>query len=92
MTNHYHLVIEAPQDNVSRAIQYLNGAYARQFNERHDRSGHLFRGRFRATTLHSREHLEAACDYVVNNPVRAGLVTAREEWRWAGASAVGSGA
>ena len=85
MTNHYHLVVEAPTGEVSRAIQYLNGTYATYFNERHERTGHLFSGRFRATALEDGRHLEAACAYVLLNPVRAGLVATAGEWRWAGA-------
>jgi putative transposase len=90
MTNHYHLVIESPTGEVSRAVQYLNSAHARRFNLRHGRTGHLFRGRFRATVLEVERHLEAACAYVLLNPVRAGLTTCPVEWRWAGA--VGSAA
>jgi putative transposase len=90
MTNHYHLVIETPSGEVSRPIQHLNASYASYFNERHERSGHLFGGRFRATVLVDERHLEAACAYVLLNPVRAGLTDRPEEWRWAGA--VGSAA
>jgi putative transposase len=90
MTNHYHLVIETPSGELSPAVQYLNSAHARRFNQRHDRTGHLFRARFRATVLQDDRHLEAACAYVLLNPVRAGLTTCPEEWRWAGA--VGSAA
>lgn len=85
MTNHYHLVIEAPSGDVSRAIQYLNGTYATYFNDRHERTGHLFCGRFRATALEDERHLDAACAYVLLNPVRAGLVATADDWRWAGA-------
>lgn len=91
MTNHYHLVLETPNGEVSAAIQLLNGAYARRFNERHDRAGHLFLGRFRASVLDGDDHLAAACSYVLLNPVRAGLVGSADEWRWAGAGgAVGA--
>jgi REP element-mobilizing transposase RayT len=89
MTNHYHLVVEVPTGEVSRALQFLNGSYARHFNERHGRTGHVFGGRFRAALLESEEHFLSACCYVVLNPVRAGLVASAEEWRWAGSSAVG---
>jgi len=85
MTNHYHLVVETSSGQVSQAVQYLNGAHARRFNRRHGREGHLFRARFRATLLEDERHLEAACAYVLLNPVRAGLVAAAEDWRWAGA-------
>ena len=89
MTNHYHLVVETPRGEVSNALQQLNGAYARYFNERHGRSGHLFGGRYRATVIDSEEHLEEACRYVFLNPVRAGLASG-DDWPWAGSNAVGS--
>jgi putative transposase len=91
MTNHYHLVLETPGGQVSQALHYLNGIYARRFNERYGRSGHLFGGRFRATVLDSEEHFEAACRYALSNPVRAGLVASAGDWPWAGApGAVGA--
>jgi putative transposase len=85
MTNHYHLIVETPSGEISRAIQYLNSTYATYFNERHERTGHLFSGRFRATVIVDERHLDAACAYVLLNPLRAGLTTAAEDWRWAGA-------
>jgi REP element-mobilizing transposase RayT len=91
MTNQYHLVVETPHGEVSKALQQLNGAYARYFNERHGRSGHLFGGRYRAALIDSEEHLHEACRYVVLNPVRAGLA-ASHDWPWAGSSIVGSSA
>jgi len=48
MDNHYHLVIETPEANLSRAVQWLNVSYSVWFNRRHQRSGHLFQGRFKA--------------------------------------------
>jgi putative transposase len=45
MDNHYHLVVETPEANISAGMQQLNGAYAQRFNQRHERSGHLFRRR-----------------------------------------------
>jgi REP-associated tyrosine transposase len=85
MSNHYHLVVEATTGNVSGAFHYLNGEYAKRFNERHCRTGHVFGGRFRAAVVEDERHLEAACAYVLLNPVRAGLVPTAEDWRWAGA-------
>lgn len=90
MTNHYHLIVESVTGQVSGAFHYLNGRYAQRFNDRHGRTGHLFGGRFHATLLEDERHFDAACAYVVLNPVRAGLVATTKEWRWAGA--VGSSA
>ncbi len=46
MTNPEHLLVEAPESNLSAGMQFLNGSYTGYFNLRHHRSGHLFQGRF----------------------------------------------
>jgi putative transposase len=88
MTNHYHLIVRTASGEVSRALQYLNREHARRFNERHDRRGHLFEARFRATLLADESHLFNAIHYVLENPVRAGLAASPAAWPWAGAVGV----
>jgi REP element-mobilizing transposase RayT len=73
MPNHYHLVVETHRDLLSWGLYRLNGVYAQAFNERHERSGHLFGDRFAAFAIHDEKHLRDACEYVLQNPVRAGL-------------------
>jgi len=90
MTTHYHLVVEAPKPTRSVALQRLNGRYAQPFNEHHERSRHLFGGRFWADLIESDEQFEKVCAYVVNNPVRAGLVAHWRAWPWARYSPKGS--
>lgn len=82
MNNHYHLLIETPEPNISAGMQRLNGAYAQEFNKRHKRSGHLFQGRFHSTIIDREAHLLEACRYIVLNPVRAGLCTDPLAWPW----------
>jgi len=74
MTNHYHLIVETPEANLSRAMQWLNVSYGVWFNRRHGRIGHLMQGRYKAVVLESaRWGLEMSI-YVHLNPVRvAGL-------------------
>ena len=82
MDNHYHLVVETPMPNLSRALRHLNGVYTQRFNRRHGRVGHLFQGRFKAILIEKETHLLELCRYVVLNPVRAGAVTHPRFWRW----------
>jgi len=42
MPNHYHILAETQECNLSNAIQYLNGVYSQKFNRNHMRVGHLF--------------------------------------------------
>jgi REP element-mobilizing transposase RayT len=82
MENHYHLLIETPEGNLSLGMRQLNGVYTQTFNRRHDRVGHLFQGRYKAVLIQKDSHLVEACRYIVLNPVRAKLVKRAEEWKW----------
>jgi REP element-mobilizing transposase RayT len=82
MGNHYHLVCETPRGNISSAMQYLNGEYAKGSNRRHGRTGHLFGERFRSFVIEREGYLRRAVRYVYLNPVRAGLTATAEEWLW----------
>lgn len=82
MTNHYHLVIQTPEANLSRGMHWLNGTYAGWFNRRHKRSGHLFQGRFHAFLVERETYLRELLRYVVLNPVRAKMVARPEDYRW----------
>jgi putative transposase len=84
MTTHYHLVVEAQLDALSRGIHRANGPYAQRFNRRYDRSGHLFEGRFSIRFIDSEQYLEVACRYVLENPVRAGICAHPAQWPWGG--------
>lgn len=87
MPNHYHLVCRTHDANISAAIAYLNGVYAQWWNHRHDRCGHLTQGRFKAQLVHNDIYLRVVCRYVLENPVRAGLVLHPEDWGWSSARA-----
>ncbi len=68
MTNHYHLVIETPDGNLSKGMRQLNGVYTQASNHRHDRSGHLFQGRYKAILVDGDSYLLELPRYVVLNP------------------------
>jgi REP element-mobilizing transposase RayT len=82
MSNHYHLLLETPHANLSRAIRHLNGVYTQAFNRRHHRVGHLFQGRFKAIVVEKDAYLLELCRYVVLNPVRAQVVNHPRRWGW----------
>jgi REP element-mobilizing transposase RayT len=82
MPNHYHLVVECLRDALSRALHRVNGVYAESFNAKYGRSGHLWGDRFALWQIRDEEHLRAACEYVLANPVRAGLCESAAAWRW----------
>jgi REP element-mobilizing transposase RayT len=82
MTNHYHLVVEAHRDLISRGVHRVNGVHAETFNARHRRRGHLWGDRFALWQIRDEEHLRATCLYVYLNPVRAGLCEHAADWDW----------
>jgi hypothetical protein len=82
MTNHYHLLIETPEPNLSLGMQILNGRYSQAFNFRHERKGHVFEDRFKAIVVEKEAYLLELSRYVVLNPVKAGIVRSAREWRW----------
>jgi putative transposase len=86
MSNHLHLLIETPEPNLGDGMQHLHGTYARAFNDRHERTGHLFQGRYSAKTIGTDEQLCAVVRYLAMNPVKAGLCAAPEQWRWGSCS------
>jgi REP element-mobilizing transposase RayT len=82
MSNHYHLVLETPEPNLSRGMRQLNGVYTQRFNRRHQQVGHVFQGRFKAILVDRDPYLLELCRYVVLNPVRAGMVPEPGAWPW----------
>jgi putative transposase len=82
MGNHYHLLIETPEGNLSRGMRQLNGIYTQACNRRHNRSGHLFQGRYKAILIEKDSYLLALCRYIVLNPVAAGISPSPEAWPW----------
>jgi putative transposase len=89
MDNHYHLVIETPDGNLSKGMRQLNGVYTQTFNRRHHRVGHLFQGRFKGILVQKESHYLEVCRYVVLNPVRAKAVKHPREWAWSSYRATG---
>ena len=88
MENHYHLVVETPEANLSGGLQSVNSRYAATFNAKYGFSGHLFQGRFHSVAIESEGHLLELSRYLAANPVRAGLCGEPEDWRWGSYSAV----
>lgn len=92
MPNHVHLFVETTAENVGQGMHWLHWAYAKTFNQRHGRGGHLFEDRYRAP-------LPVATDgkfiqlvgYIAANPYKAGLVSASEDWGWSSHSLVSRG-
>ena len=82
MDNHFHIVIETVDGNLSAGMRQLNGVYTQWHNRTHGRVGHVFQGRFKAIIVQREAYLLELARYVVLNPVRAGICQMPERWRW----------
>jgi putative transposase len=82
MDNHYHLIIETSDANLSIGMRQLNGIYTQKYNRRHKQPGHVFQGRFKAILVDKENYLLELCRYVVLNPVRAKIIEKPEQWTW----------
>lgn len=91
MPNHFHLVIQTGQVSISRVMARLNTGYARHFNQRHARCGHVFQNRFFSRTIADDSELLGVIRYVHLNPLRAALVRSMRDLelhRWCGHGAL----
>lgn len=82
MTNHYHLLLETPEANLSRAVKWINVGYAVYYNRKRKRMGHLFQGRFKAIVVDADEYLKHLSRYIHLNPIRAGMVEHLKDYPW----------
>jgi REP element-mobilizing transposase RayT len=92
MPNHVHLLLQDPRANLADGMKRLHSLYAQTFNARHDRSGHLFQGRYGCVPIKTDEQLWTVAAYIARNPVVGGLCRVPEEWRWASHASVVSAA
>jgi putative transposase len=80
MRNHYHLILQTPEANLSSFMHSLNTAYTTYFNIKRSRSGHLFQGRFKALLIDVDAYLLELSRYIHLNPVRAGVTQKPEDY------------
>lgn len=82
MTNHYHVLVETVDGNLSQGMRQLNGRYTQGFNRRYGLVGHVLQGRYKAILVQKETYLLELTRYVVLNPLRAGMVTTLADWPW----------
>lgn len=81
MSNHYHLLIETGNPNLSKGMKYLNGLYTQIYNRTHNRVGHVYQGRFKSILVQKETYLLELSRYIVLNPVRARMVRSVKDWK-----------
>ena len=82
MDNHYHLLAQTPQGNLSRFMRHLNGVYTQRYNRLHGYDGQLFRGRYKSILVEEDSYLLELLRYIHRNPLRAKIVDNLDKYRW----------
>ncbi len=80
MSNHYHLLIEIVQANLSKFMRQLNMNYAIYFNKKYKRTGHLWQGRFKSWYVTDEAYLYTLMCYIEQNPLKANMVKDIKEY------------
>jgi len=80
MSNHYHLLIEIKQENLSKFMRQLNMNYAIYFNKKYKRVGHLWQGRFKSWYVTDEAYLYTLMLYIEQNPLKANMVKELEAY------------
>jgi REP element-mobilizing transposase RayT len=82
MPNHYHLLAQTPDPNLSRFMRHVDGIYTQRFNRSHKCDGSLFRGRYKAILVDADTYLLDLVRYIHRNPLRAALVRRLDRYPW----------
>ncbi len=82
MTNHYHLLIETKQPNISNVMKQINSLYSIYFNKKYKRSGHLWQGRFASYYLYDDVHFWYVAKYIERNPIEANMVKQIDHYKY----------
>ncbi len=82
MTNHYHLIIETPEANLSKIMHHITSGYTMYINKKRKRSGHLFQGRYKSIVVEKDSYLVELSRYIHLNPVRAKMVEKLEDYTY----------
>jgi putative transposase len=82
MPNHYHLLVQTPEANISRSMRHINGIYTQRYNRRHGCDGQLFRGRYKSLLVSADSYLLQLVRYIHRNPVKAAIAASLDEYQW----------
>ncbi|MBU1915954.1 transposase [Patescibacteria group bacterium] len=82
MENHYHLMIKADGDNLSKAMKWINHGYSMKHRVKYCRQGRLWQSRYQSRIIDSEKYLLTCVAYIELNPVFAGLVNKPDQYTW----------
>jgi putative transposase len=82
MANHYHLLLQTPDANLSRAMRHLNGVYTQRYNKNYGYDWQLFRGRYKSILIETDSYALELVRYIHRNPLKAGIAETLQKYEW----------
>ncbi|WP_373481536.1 transposase [Acetobacterium sp.] len=82
MDNHYHLIIETKEMPLNKIMQKVNNTYSKNYNKRHNRTDHVFGGRYKSILVNDDKYLFSLLRYIHTNPVRAKIIHNMADYGW----------
>ena len=82
MSNHVHILLHENKDMISRIMSRIGTSFSWRYNRKYNRSGHVFQGRYGSECVEDNSYLLTVVRYIHNNPVKAKMVRAPEDYRW----------
>ena len=74
--------LRAKLSNLSEFVREIKVGFARYYNKRHNRRGYFWGDRFKSVIVDKGETLINCLAYIDLNPLRAGIVSRPEDYRW----------
>lgn len=87
MGNHVHLLLHEQKEEIALVMKRIGTSYARWYNEKYDRVGHVFQNRFQSEPIETEAYLLCALRYIHNNPLKAKMVVRPEAYKWSSCQA-----
>ena len=83
MSNHYHLLMQVKNENLSIIMQKVNSRYSMYYNHKYNRVGPLWQGRFKSWYVYDEGYLQTLIRYIEFNPIKANIAKKIGEYKWA---------
>jgi len=80
--DHYHLLVETKEENISLAIRYINSNYAIYFNKKYNRVGHLWQGRYQSWYILNKSYLDMLVLHIEQHPLKYHLCEKLEDFKY----------
>ncbi len=82
MDNHYHMIIQTQEKPLNKIMLTINNRYSKDYNKRHNRSDHVFGGRYKGILVLDDKYLFSLLRYIHHNPVRAKICKKIAQYKW----------